>query len=495
MTPDAHADVHLDDAGRRQFLLMLAFPVITVALFLLMFDRFFGTNFYNAGRRRRPAALAAPVLDLRPPRGLHPDPAGDGHRLRDPADVLAQAAVRLPGRWSTRASRSASSASACGRTTCSPSGMGPIADSVFALTTMLIAVPTGVKIFNWIGTMWGGSIRFTTPMLFAIGFVAMFTIGGLSGVMHASPPADLPADRHLLRRRPLPLRAVRRLDLRASSPASTTGSRSITGRLLNERLGKLHFWLMLHRLQPDVLPDAHPRACTACRAASTPTTTGMGWDFWNLIATIGAFIIALVDRSSSSSTLRDRASAAQVAGRRPVGRADARVDRSRRRRPSYNFAEIPVVHARRRRSGTRKYVEDEDGRPCRWSGRGAAATSDRRTTATTMATASGHGIHMPSPSYCPLVAALGPADHRRTGCIYWHAGSAHRRAAWSCWSALYGWALEPSAEPEEPRTVADAARRARDGARRPEHHTSTGLDNRKLRCGRSSARSACSSAR
>ncbi len=70
-------------------------------------------------------------------------------------------------------------------------GMGPIADSFFSLTTMLIAIPTGVKIFNWLGTMWGGSLRFTTAMMFAIGLVALFTIGGISGVMHSSPPSDL----------------------------------------------------------------------------------------------------------------------------------------------------------------------------------------------------------------------------------------------------------------------------------------------------------------
>ena len=70
-------------------------------------------------------------------------------------------------------------------------GMGPFADAFFSIATMLIAVPTGVKIFNWIGTIWGGSLQFKTPMLFALGFVAMFIIGGLSGVMHASPPADL----------------------------------------------------------------------------------------------------------------------------------------------------------------------------------------------------------------------------------------------------------------------------------------------------------------
>ena len=69
-------------------------------------------------------------------------------------------------------------------------GLGPIANSVFAITTMAIAVPTGIKIFNWVGTVWQGSIDLRTPMLFALGFISLFTIGGVSGVMHAIAASD-----------------------------------------------------------------------------------------------------------------------------------------------------------------------------------------------------------------------------------------------------------------------------------------------------------------
>src|SRR5205814_10605005 len=70
-------------------------------------------------------------------------------------------------------------------------GLGPVADAAFSMRTMLIAIPTGVKIFNWLATLWGGAIRTTTALHFAVGLVGLFTIGGLSGIMHASPPVDL----------------------------------------------------------------------------------------------------------------------------------------------------------------------------------------------------------------------------------------------------------------------------------------------------------------
>ena len=69
-------------------------------------------------------------------------------------------------------------------------GLGPVANTAFGISTAIIAIPTGVKIFNWMATMYGGDIRFTSPMLFAVGAVAMFVIGGLSGVTHAVVPAD-----------------------------------------------------------------------------------------------------------------------------------------------------------------------------------------------------------------------------------------------------------------------------------------------------------------
>lgn len=67
-------------------------------------------------------------------------------------------------------------------------GMGTVATAAFAIGSMAIAVPTGVKIFNWLGTLWGGNLRMRTPLLFALGFIWMFMVGGFSGVMHAAAP-------------------------------------------------------------------------------------------------------------------------------------------------------------------------------------------------------------------------------------------------------------------------------------------------------------------
>jgi cytochrome c oxidase subunit 1 len=69
-------------------------------------------------------------------------------------------------------------------------GLGPVANAIFAVATMAIGVPTGIKIFNWLLTMWGGSVKFTTPMHYAVAFIPSFVAGGVTGVMLASAAAD-----------------------------------------------------------------------------------------------------------------------------------------------------------------------------------------------------------------------------------------------------------------------------------------------------------------
>jgi cytochrome c oxidase subunit 1 len=269
------------------FLTLFAMPPLTAALIQVFMDRNFHTNFFNAAAGGDPAPVPEPFLDLRPSRGVHPDPPGHGDRLRDPPGVLAQAAVRLLGRRCSRASRSASSAGACGRTTCS-TGHRPVAASRSALSTMLIAIPDRREDLQLAGDVWGGAVRLATPMLFALGFIAQFTIGGLSGVLHSIVPGRHAADRHLLRRRALPLRAVRRprvRDLRRHLLLVPEDLRQ----MLDETPGQVNFWLMVIGFNMTFFP-MHFLGSKVSPAVRTPIRTGSRWVCADLTATIGAFI-------------------------------------------------------------------------------------------------------------------------------------------------------------------------------------------------------------
>ncbi|HEY9720955.1 MAG TPA: cytochrome c oxidase subunit I [Oscillatoriaceae cyanobacterium] len=121
-------------------------------------------------------------------------------------------------------------------------GLNPWFLSIFMLITMLIAVPTGIKIFSWIATMWGGTVEFKTPMLFAIGFIAFFTIGGLSGVLQAAIPFDIEVSGTYFI-----VAHIHYVLFAGSVMAIWSGLYywlpKMCGRMYNEKLGQLHFWL------------------------------------------------------------------------------------------------------------------------------------------------------------------------------------------------------------------------------------------------------------
>ena len=96
-------------------------------------------------------------------------------------------------------------ASSCGATTCSSRGQSPYAGLIFSALSFLVAIPSAIKVFNWTATLYKGSISFDTPMLYAFGFIGLFTIGGLTGLFLATLGTDIHAARHLLRGGPLPL--------------------------------------------------------------------------------------------------------------------------------------------------------------------------------------------------------------------------------------------------------------------------------------------------
>ncbi len=170
-------------------------------------------------------------------------------------------------------------------------GLGHRADLAFAAGSMLIAVPTGVKIFNWIATMWGGSLRFTTAMLFAVGFLLEFVIGGLSGVQFASAPVDWQlTDSYYV------VAHFHYVLFGGTAFAVMAGTYywfpKMTGRLLSERAGRWHFWLtvigfnLTFFVQHLLGKMGMPR-----RVYTYPDLPN--WGALNGLSTIGSFIMAI----------------------------------------------------------------------------------------------------------------------------------------------------------------------------------------------------------
>ncbi len=171
------------------FLFLFSLPIIAVALFMATFDRQFGTLFYQAAGGGDPILwqhlfwlFGHPevYILILPAMGIVSEVLPTFSRkplFGYSAIVFAGAAIAFLGFgvWAHHMFAS---------------GITTVAQAAFGLSTMTIAVPTGIKIFNWLGTMWGGRIRFNTSMLFSVGFVAMFVIGGLSGVTHSIVPSD-----------------------------------------------------------------------------------------------------------------------------------------------------------------------------------------------------------------------------------------------------------------------------------------------------------------
>jgi cytochrome c oxidase subunit 1 len=414
------------------FLLLFAMPVIAVALFQLMFDKVYGANFFN------PAAGGDPLLWqhlfwlfghpevyilILPAMGIVSEVLPTFSRkpiFGYAAIVFAGIAIGFMG-WGVWAHHMFAT------------GLGPVANSAFALSTMFIAVPTGIKIFNWLGTLWGGAIRITAPFLFSVGFVAMFIIGGLSGVTHAVVPHDafqtdtyyIVAHFHYV----LFGGAIFGL-----FSALYYWWPKMFGRLLSDGLGKLHFALMFIGFNLSFAP-MHILGLQGMPRRYYTYPEGFGWEFWNAVSTIGALVIAL-------STLVFIINVA-ISRRRGEEAGDDPWDARTLEwsipspPPHYNFDEVPIVHSRDD-WWHKKYVEVPKRAPARVFAGGADEHGDDDED-------EGHvHIHMPDPSYFPAFAAVG-LPVMAYGAIYQNFLVVGLGALITI-LGLFGWVLEPPAE-------------------------------------------------
>ena len=412
------------------FLLIFAMPVLAVALFQLTFDRLFGANFFNAQAGGTPLLwqhmfwiFGHPevYILILPAMGIVSEILPTFSRkplFGYPFVVFSGVAIGFMS-WGVWAHHMFTT------------GLGAAANSAFGISTIMISVPTGVKIFNWLATMWGGNLRLKTPMLFAIGFIAMFTIGGLTGVTHSIVPSDYQqTDTYYV------VAHFHQVLFGGAIFALFGGIYywfpKFTNRMLGEGLGKLHFWLMLIGFNLTFPPMMVLGMLGMPRRIQT-YPDGLGWGFWNMMATVGAFTIAasvLVFMWNVFISLRN----GEEAGDDPW---DARTLEWSipSPPPEHNFDVIPVVHSVDD-WWHKKYVEDPRGRPVPVPAGAAVAAEEHD--------GGHHDIHMPSPSYFPLIAACG-MPVIAFGLIYSFALIPVGVIILAV--GLFGWALEPAAEP------------------------------------------------
>jgi cytochrome c oxidase subunit I len=222
-------------------------------------------------------------------------------------------------------------------------GMASYSNAFFVLTTMAVGVPTGIKIFNWLGTMWGGKIRYATPMLFCLGFLFQFLIAGLTGIMLAAAPFDWQLGGSYFVVAHFHYVIVGGI-LFALFGAFYYWYPKMTGRMLDETLGNWHFWLFLIGFHVT-FDFMHVPGLLGMPRRIYTYEPGRGWEIWNLIVTIGVIFQAAAVLCFVFNLVRSYFRG-RLAGNDPWDAWTLEWSISSPP-PAYNFAVIPEVRSRR----------------------------------------------------------------------------------------------------------------------------------------------------
>jgi len=222
-------------------------------------------------------------------------------------------------------------------------GMTSVSNAFFALATMVIAVPTGIKIFNWLATMWGGRICFDTPMLFAVAFVFQFVIAGLTGIMLAVAPWDWQLHNSYFVIAHFHYVLVGAIVFNIFA-AIYYWHPKVTGRMLDETLGKWHFWLFLIGFHITFDP-MHVVGILGMPRSIYTYEANRGWNSLNMVISIGAFIQGIAVLIFVWNLIRSHKHG-KIASNDPWD-AWTLEWATPSPPPAYNFAVDPVVRSRR----------------------------------------------------------------------------------------------------------------------------------------------------
>lgn len=260
-------------------------------------------------------------------------------------------------------------------------GLGSTANAIFAVATMAIAVPTGMKVFNWILTIWGGSIKVTTPMLYALGFIPSFVAGGVTGVMQASAPIDYQLHDSYF------IVAHFHYVIVGGIVTALFGSAHFYwpiffNRMMNETLGKITFWVFFIGFHLTFFLQHFLGLMGMPRRVFT-YMEGQGWDQFNFISTIGAMMMGVgVVLMVINGFLSIKG---KPAGRDPWGDGRSLEWAIPQPIPFYNFRQLPLV-----RGLDTYWIEKQEG------------NKEGMTYAEPLG-----DIHMPNNSILPLVMSIG----------------------------------------------------------------------------------------